>query len=77
MRHDTWFDTVTVDGVDADAVLAAARAVGIDLRRVDDQAVGLTFDETSTLDLVETVLLGVRRNARPRPRRRLPRRPAR
>ena len=24
LRHDTWFDTVTVDGVDADAVLAAA-----------------------------------------------------
>ena len=25
VRHDSWFDTVTVDGVDADAVLAGAR----------------------------------------------------
>ena len=56
VRHESWFDTVTVDGVDADAVLAGARAAGVDLRRVDDQAVGLTFDETSTLDLVEQVL---------------------
>ena len=56
LRHDSWFDTVTVDGVDADAVLAGARAVGVDLRRVDDRAVGLTFDETSTLDLLERVL---------------------
>ena len=56
VRHESWFDTVTVDGVDADAVLAGARAVGVDLRRVDDQAVGLTFDETSTLDVVEQVL---------------------
>ena len=34
VRHDTCFDTVTVDGVDADAVLAAAAERGIDLRRV-------------------------------------------
>src|SRR4051794_4558540 len=27
LRHDTWFDTVTVEGVDADAVLADAREV--------------------------------------------------
>ena len=56
LRHDTWFDTITVDGVDADAVLAAARGVGIDLRRVDAQAVGLSFDETTTLDVLATVL---------------------
>ncbi len=56
LRHDTWFDTITIDGIDADAALAAARAVGVDLRRVDDTSVGLTFDETSTLDLLERVL---------------------
>ena len=33
--------------------LAAARAAGLDLRRVDDGTVGLTFDETSTLDAVD------------------------
>ena len=56
LRHDTWFDTITIDGIDADAVLAAAREAGVDLRRVDDTSVGLTFDETSTLDLLERVL---------------------
>ena len=76
VRHESWFDTVTVDGVDADAVLAGARAAGVDLRRVDDQAVGLTFDETSTLDLVEAGPAGVRGHARPDPRRHVPRRPS-
>ncbi len=56
LRHDSWFDTLTVDGVDADALLAAGREAGVDFRRVDDHAVGLTFDETSTLDLVSRVL---------------------
>ena len=56
LRHDTWFDTITVDGIDADALLAAARAVDVDLRRVDDGAVGLTFDETSTLELLDRLL---------------------
>ncbi len=42
------FDTVTirVQG-GADAVLATARAAGINLRRVDDTHVGVSFDETS------------------------------
>jgi glycine dehydrogenase len=52
LRHDTWFDTITVDGVDADTVLAEARDEGIDLRRVDATTVGLSFDETTTLDVV-------------------------
>jgi glycine cleavage system P protein (glycine dehydrogenase) len=52
LRHDTWFDTVTVDGVDADAVVAAARDAGLDPRRVDETSVGLSFDETSTVDVV-------------------------
>ena len=55
-RHDTWFDTVTVDGVDAGAVLGAARAGGIDLRPIGDDAVAFTLDETSTLDTVERVV---------------------
>ena len=56
LRHDTWFDTVTLDGVDADALVAAARAVDIDIRRVSDTAVGLSFDETTTLDVLERLL---------------------
>nr|MBA3288710.1 glycine dehydrogenase (aminomethyl-transferring) [Acidimicrobiia bacterium] len=56
LRHDTWFDTLTVDGVDADAVLRVARDLRLDLRRVDAGSVGLTFDETSTLDVVSRAL---------------------
>ena len=40
MRSGPFFDTITVDVADADAVLGAARERGINLRRVDDGAVG-------------------------------------
>ncbi|MET0147000.1 MAG: aminomethyl-transferring glycine dehydrogenase [Ilumatobacteraceae bacterium] len=56
LRHDTWFDTVTVTGVDADAVLAAGRDAGLELRRVDDATIGLTFDETTTISVVRAAL---------------------
>ncbi|HEY3485636.1 MAG TPA: aminomethyl-transferring glycine dehydrogenase, partial [Ilumatobacteraceae bacterium] len=55
LRHASWFDTIVVDGVDADDVLARAVALGYNLRRVSDQSVGITLDETSTLDTVSTV----------------------
>ncbi len=56
--NPTWFDTLTlrVPGR-ADAVLAAAGERRINLRAVDADTVGLTLDETSTLDLVRTVLV--------------------
>jgi glycine dehydrogenase len=56
VRHDTFFDTVTVDGVDAAGVMAAAAERGYDLRRVSDDAVGVSLDETSTLDVVSSVI---------------------
>ena len=45
----TFFDTVTVrvPGA-ADDVVARARAAGINLRRVDDDTVGIALDETTT-----------------------------
>ncbi len=48
VRHDSWFDTVVIDGVEADAVLAAGHAAGVNLRRVSSSAVGLSCDETTT-----------------------------
>ena len=56
VRHESCFDTVTVDGVDADTVLAAAVERGIDLRRVSDDAVAVSFDETSTSDVLSDVV---------------------
>jgi len=56
LRHDSWFDTITVDGVDAGVTVERARAAGIDVRCVEKGAVGLTFDETSTVDTVRRIL---------------------
>jgi glycine dehydrogenase len=45
-----FFDTLSVEGVDADAVLAAGVQQGINLRRIDAGRVGIALDET-TADL--------------------------
>jgi glycine dehydrogenase len=51
-----YFDTLTVSVPGAaDAVLAAALAEGINLRRVDGDTVGISVDETTTAGTVEAV----------------------
>jgi glycine dehydrogenase len=47
VANDTWFDTLTV-GCDAAFVHAAAHAQEINLRTIDADHVGVTFDETTT-----------------------------
>ncbi len=54
--NDTWFDTLQVRVADAATVHGRARAAGYDLREVDANTVGISFDETSTLDTVAAVL---------------------
>jgi len=58
LRHRSWFDTlmVTHPTQGADALVASALAAGINIRRVDDSTVGITFDETNTLATVETIV---------------------
>jgi glycine dehydrogenase len=58
LRHRTWFDTLTVEHPtrDADALVASALDAGINIRRLDGSAVAITFDETSTLETVETIV---------------------
>jgi glycine dehydrogenase len=51
-----FFDTLTVRGVDAAKVHAAAEARRMNLRRVDARTVGVTLDETTTLRDVEALL---------------------
>ncbi|MFE7135385.1 aminomethyl-transferring glycine dehydrogenase [Streptomyces sp. NPDC057638] len=54
--HGGYFDTLTVRVPGrADAVVAAARAGGVNLRRVDDSQVSLACDETTTRDHLHTV----------------------
>jgi len=57
------FDTLTVSGVDAAKIHAAAEAKKINLRRVDDSTVGLSLDEVATTDEVQALaaLFGVER----------------
>ena len=58
---ESFFDTVRVGGLDgrADAVVDAARAKRINLRRIDDDSISVSFDETSTAALVDTLLEAV------------------
>jgi glycine dehydrogenase len=50
-----FFDTLVVEDVEADAILAAAREAGINLRRLDDSRVGISVDETSAWDELKTI----------------------
>ncbi len=50
------FDTVTVTGIDATKVHAAAVAAKINLRPVNASTVGLSLDETTTVEEVQTLL---------------------
>jgi glycine dehydrogenase len=49
------FDTVTISGVDAAKVHAAAAAAKINLRPVDTATVGLSLDETVTVSEVQAI----------------------
>ncbi len=55
LRHDAWFDTLTLDGVDADAAIATAAAQQINLRRVSESAIGVSLDETTSIETVQCV----------------------
>jgi glycine dehydrogenase len=57
LLHDTWFDTVAVSVPEgADPVMEAARAGGLNLRRVDDETISVSFDETSGAEVLRTAL---------------------
>lgn len=50
LRHNTWFDTLCVEVDDKQAVLTRALSFGVNLRTDLDGAVGITLDETTTVD---------------------------
>ena len=56
LGSEDWFDTVTVTGLDADAVHAAARAARINLRPVSAGVVGISLDETTAIAHVDELL---------------------
>ena len=54
--NDTWFDTLRLRVTSADAAVSAALAAGYNIRRVDDTSVSFTFDETTSLDDVTSIV---------------------
>lgn len=49
LRHASYFDTLCVEtGSQTDALLAAADAAGINLRRVDEHTLGISVGESTT-----------------------------
>ena len=56
MRHGSFFDTVTIEAADdRDALVAAALEAGINLRPLDG-AIAASFDETTTDEVLESLL---------------------
>jgi len=65
---DEVFDTLRVEGLPADDVLAAAEARGINLRRLGPDAVGVTLDEATTeRDLADLLAVFAAVAGRPAP----------
>ncbi|MFJ5440801.1 aminomethyl-transferring glycine dehydrogenase [Pectobacterium sp. CHL-2024] len=61
LRHRSWFDTLTIEVADKEAVLSRALSFGINLRGDLASAVGITLDEATTREDVLAlfaVLLG-------------------
>jgi len=57
LRHDSWFDTVTVDvGDRQSAIYQDALSNKINLRKVGESGLGLSLNELSTPELVDRVL---------------------
>jgi glycine dehydrogenase len=50
------FDTLTVSGVDAGRIHAAAGARGFNLRRIDSRTVGIALDETASAEEVDALV---------------------
>jgi glycine dehydrogenase len=59
--NDVWFDTLTIRVPDAPDAVASAAASGVNLRLVDATTVGVSLDETSTVEVMNQLcaLFGV------------------
>ena len=55
LRHDHHFDTITIEQVDAASVRERFESHGMNIRVIDDNTVGLSLDETTTLTLASSI----------------------
>jgi len=56
LRHDTWFDTVTVTNLSAEEFHQRADAHGCEFRRIDATTLGISLDENVDEGLMRTLL---------------------
>jgi glycine dehydrogenase len=56
IANDTWFDTLTITVASADQAIADSLAAGFNIRPVDGTHVGVTFDETTTIEQVNAIV---------------------
>jgi glycine dehydrogenase len=56
IENETYFDTLTVRADAQREILNRAREARLNLRRVDQQRLGISLDETTTIEDVETLL---------------------
>lgn len=54
--NDTWFDTITVETSDANALVLSAEAEGFNLRRIDENHLGISLDETTTEEELQALI---------------------
>ncbi|VEJ53705.1 aminomethyl-transferring glycine dehydrogenase [Pragia fontium] len=55
LRHDSWFDTLCIEVADKALVLTRALSFGVNLRSDLDGAVGISLDETTTVEDIQTL----------------------
>ena len=59
VRHDAFFDTVTCDTNDAAALIQRARSAGFNMRQFSDTAFSISVDETTTTDVLKSLLKSI------------------
>ena len=55
VSNQSYFDTLTINVGQADPIIAQAAELKINLRKVSDSEVGISFDETTTVDLLNSL----------------------
>ena len=62
---NVFFDTVRVEVADANQVMSCALELGINLRKLSENSVTVSFDETTTLEDVDRVLKAFNKGSAP------------
>jgi glycine dehydrogenase len=56
LRSHSFFDTITIEDIDSAAIVASAQKAGINIWQRDPSSVSISFDETSTIAHVASLL---------------------